>query len=36
MPSSPEQWRHVPSAINHADYLTRGVKIEELVNLQTW
>ena len=34
--SSPNQWRHVPTAMNPADHLTRGFKIEELVNLKMW
>jgi len=34
--SSPDQWRHVLTAVNPADYLTREVKVEELVNLKTW
>ena len=34
MSSSPDQWRHVSTAVNPADYLTRGVKVEELVNLK--
>ena len=36
MSSSPDQWRHVPTAVNPADYLTRGVEVEELVNLKIW
>ena len=36
MSSSPEQWRHVPTEFNPADYLTRGVKLEELIDLKTW
>jgi len=34
--SSPDQWRHVPTAVNPADYLTHEIKIEKLVNLKTW
>ena len=33
---SPNQWRHVLTAVNPADHLIRGLKIEELVNLKTW
>jgi len=28
MSSSPEQWRHVPTVMNPADHLIRGVKID--------
>ena len=34
MSSSPDQWKHVPTAVNSTNFLTRGVK--ELVNLKTW
>ena len=36
MSSSPERWRHVPIAMNPADYLTRGVKLDEILNLKSW
>ena len=34
--SSPNQWRYVPTKVNPADYLTRGMKLSELTNLKTW
>ena len=36
MSSSPEQWRHIPTSLNPADYLTRGVKLVEILNLKSW
>ena len=36
MSSSPERWRHVPITMNPADYLTRGVKLVEILNLKSW
>ena len=36
MSSSPEQWRHIPTTLNPADYLTRGVKLVEILNLKSW
>ena len=36
MSSSPEQWRHIPTTLNPADYLTRGVKPVEILNLKSW
>ena len=35
MSSSPEQWRHIPTTLNPADYLTRGVKLVEILNLKS-
>ena len=34
--TSPDQWRYVPTNINPADYLTRGVKLSELMKLKIW
>jgi len=34
--SSPEQWRYVPTAMNPADHLTRGVKLGEILDLKSW
>ena len=36
MSSSPEQWRYIPTAMNPADCLTRGVKLVEIMNLKLW
>ena len=36
MSSSPEQWRHIPTTLNPADYLTRRVKLVEILNLKSW
>ena len=36
MSSSPEQWRYIPTAMNPADSLTRGVKLVEIMNLKLW
>ena len=36
MSSSPEQWRHIPTMLNPADYLTCGVKLVEILNLKSW
>ena len=36
MSSSPEQQRHIPTTMNPADYLTRGVKLVEILNLKSW
>ena len=36
MSSSPEQWRYIPTTINPADHLTRGVKLVEILNLKSW
>ncbi|XP_063923055.1 uncharacterized protein LOC135137361 [Zophobas morio] len=30
------QWRHVPSAENPADYVSRGVSVEQLLTLEHW
>ena len=34
--SNPEQWRHVPTASNPADYGTRGLTVAELKNNDCW
>ncbi|XP_036150741.1 uncharacterized protein LOC118648525 [Monomorium pharaonis] len=34
--TEPEDWRHVPSAQNPADLLSRGLNPRELVNATTW
>ena len=34
--SSPSQWRHVPSKLNLADDLSRGLKIDELLTNSRW
>ena len=36
MSSSHEQWRHIQTTLNPADYLTRGVKLVEILNLKSW
>ena len=36
MSSSPERWRYIPTAMNPADCLTRGVKLVEIMNLKLW
>ena len=34
MSSNPEQWRYIPTAMNPADCLTRGVKLVGILNLK--
>lgn len=34
--SKPEQWRYVPTGLNPADYVTRGLRADELLNKKTW
>ena len=34
--SNPEQWRYVPTKINPADHLTRGLKVSELIEKNSW
>ena len=34
--SKPEQWRYVPTELNPADYVTRGLTAVELLNKDTW
>ena len=34
--ANPDQWRHVPTQMNPADCLTRGIKLSDLVNLKMW
>ena len=34
--SKPEQWRYVPTELNPADYVTRGLTADELLNKDTW
>ena len=36
MSTCPSQWRHVPTKLNPADYLSRGVKLLELAKLESW
>ena len=36
MSSGPEQWRYIPTTMNPADCLTRGVKLVEIMNLKLW
>ena len=31
--TNPDQWRHVPTKMNPADYITRGVRLSDLVKL---
>ncbi|KAK3736479.1 hypothetical protein QZH41_005829 [Actinostola sp. cb2023] len=34
--SDPVQWRHVPTKENPADFVTRGLTVEELANKEMW
>lgn len=34
--STANQWRHIPSALNPADKISRGMSTEELLNSKTW
>ena len=34
--TNPDQWRYVPTELNPADYLTRGLKILELIDKNSW
>ena len=34
--TSPDQWRHVPTKMNPADYVTRGVRLLDLAKLTIW
>ena len=34
--TNPDQWRYVPTESNPADYLTRGLKVSELVERESW
>ena len=34
--TSPDQWRHVPTQMNPADYVTRGVRLSDLEKLTVW
>ena len=34
--SSPDQWRYVPGKLNPADYVTRGITVEELIDNECW
>ena len=34
--TNPDQWRHVPTKMNPADYITRGVRLSDLIKLTTW
>ena len=34
--TNPDQWRYVPTESNPADYLTRGLKVSELVERKSW
>ena len=34
--TSPDQWRHVPTQMNPADYVTRGVRLSDLEKLKIW
>ena len=34
--SVPQNWRHVPTRLNPADYISRGVKAEKLLTSETW
>ena len=34
--SKPEQWRYIPTELNSADYVTRGLTADEFLNKDTW
>ena len=34
--TSPNQWRYVPPQLNPADYLTRGLKVSEVIDKESW
>ena len=34
--TNPDQWRYVPTELNLADYLTRGLKILKLIDKNSW
>ena len=34
--TNPDQWRHVPTALNPADFLSRGMKATELIENSKW
>ena len=34
--SNPEQWRYVPTSLNPADFLSRGMSIEDLITCREW
>ena len=34
--TNPDQWRHVPTKMNPADYVTRGVRLSDLAKLTIW
>ena len=34
--TNPDQWKYVPTELNPADYLTRGMTVLELVEKQSW
>ena len=33
---SPDRWKYIPTAVNPADYLTRGTTLEQLSQLRVW
>lgn len=34
--TNPDQWRYVPTELNPADYLTRGLKVLDLIERESW
>ena len=34
--TNPDQWRYVPTELNPADYLTRGLKVLQLIDKNSW